>query len=242
MTPALTGALPSSSTPTKPPLVTVLLFFTLLFPPSPCLGLLQYPFHNIFCGKISHYLVVCSPGHHKVAFEIVEPTLPKIASRDILFAAFWTFMSMHPILGEILNVLPFPSLHRMIVSVGKGRLEVHYAQYADLSYIMHPQVQQPGLPLMFSTTSYQQTPNQVRIESHFEITIHKHPDGFGRPLVFIARGEPKSAACHKESFGKEGAGKRLSIVIGTFPKLPPCKSDDPRCGWERRKDCQKHIP
>ena len=138
MTPALTGALPSSLTPTKPPLVTVLLFFTLLSPPSPCLGLLQYPFHNIFCGKISHYLVVCSPGHHKVAFQIVEPTLPKIASRDILFAAFWTFMSMHPILGEILNVLPFPSLHRMIVSVGKGRLEVHYAQYADLSYIMHP--------------------------------------------------------------------------------------------------------
>ena len=64
---------------------------------------------------------------------------------------------------------------------------------------------------MFSTTSYQQTPNQVGIESHFEITIHKHPDGFGRPLVFIARGEPKSAACHKESFGKEGAGIRLSL-------------------------------
>ena len=72
---------------------------------------------------------------------------------------------------------------------------------------------------MFSTTSYQQTPNQVRIESHFEITIHKHPDGFGRPLVFIARGEPKSAACHKEPFGKEGAGKRLSIVTGTFPSF-----------------------
>ena len=72
---------------------------------------------------------------------------------------------------------------------------------------------------MFSTTSYQQTPNQVEIESHFEMTTHKHPDGFGRPLVFIARGEPKSAACHKEPFGKEGAGKRLSIVTGTFPSF-----------------------
>ena len=68
MTPALTGTLPSSATKSAQK-IPVLLILTLVFPPpSPCHAL-PSPFPPrppVLCGKISQYLVVCSPGHHQV--------------------------------------------------------------------------------------------------------------------------------------------------------------------------------
>ena len=69
MTPALTGSLPSSATKVQTQKIPVLVILTLVFPPpSPCLAL-PSPFPPrppVLCGKISQYLVVCSPGHHQV--------------------------------------------------------------------------------------------------------------------------------------------------------------------------------
>ena len=110
MTRALTGTLPSSAL-REAPLIPVLLIFNLLFP-NPCLAL-PSPFPSrppLLCGKISRNLVVCSPGHHQVVLQIS----PKYASRDISLAGFWTFMTMQPILCEILNVLLFPFLLHFI--------------------------------------------------------------------------------------------------------------------------------
>merc|ERR550519_382633 len=93
MAPALTGRTGEA------PLVPVFLILTLLFPsPSPCLALLSpLPSQpHLLCGKISRYLVVCSPGHH--------------------------------------------------------------------------QVQQPGLPLMFSPKSFQLTPDQMGVEGSWSLT------------------------------------------------------------------------
>ena len=67
MAPALTGALPPSALKSVQKIPVLLILTTLLFPPpSPCLALPPRP--PVVCGKISQFLVVCSPGHHQVVF------------------------------------------------------------------------------------------------------------------------------------------------------------------------------
>merc|ERR1719234_3084334 len=80
MAPALTGALPPSALKSVQKIPVLLILTTLLFPPpSPCLAL---PSHfpprqpPVVCGKISQYLVVCSPGHHQAQ----HPGLPLMFS------------------------------------------------------------------------------------------------------------------------------------------------------------------
>ena len=72
MAPALTGALPPSALKSVQKIPVLLILTTLLFPPpSPCLALpSSFPPRQppVVCGKISQYLVVCSPGHHQVVF------------------------------------------------------------------------------------------------------------------------------------------------------------------------------
>ena len=49
---------------------------------------------------------------------------PRIASRDISLPRFWTFMTLQPILSEILDVLPFPLFAFYIIWCRKGKLRI----------------------------------------------------------------------------------------------------------------------